>query len=112
MRHDEYLRHDATALGSAMAVLGWIGLPLQLFNVLALLLLLGVGIDYGIFLLEHPGDGSAWLAVALAGISTLLAFGLLGLSATPALSAFGITMLIGELSIWLLTPFLRPQVQP
>lgn len=103
-----------TVLGSAftLAVFGIMGWPLQLFGVLALLLLLGMGIDYGIFLLEHPGDGSAWLAVALAGISTLLAFGLLGLSATPALSAFGITMLIGELSIWLLTPFLRPQVQP
>lgn len=103
-----------TVLGSAftLAVFGIIGWPLQLFGVLALLLLLGMGIDYGIFLLEHPGDGSAWLAVALAGISTLLAFGLLGLSATPALSAFGTTMLIGELSIWILTPFLRPQVQP
>jgi hypothetical protein len=72
-------------------------------------LLLGMGVDYGIFLLEHPGDGSAWLAVALAGVSTLLAFGLLALSATPALHAFGLTMLLGELSIWLITPFLRPR---
>ncbi len=99
-----------TLLGSllTLAIFGWAGWPLQLFGVLALLLLLGMGVDYGIFLLEHPGDGSAWLAVALAGVSTLLAFGLLALSATPALHAFGLTMLLGELSIWLITPFLRP----
>ncbi len=99
-----------TALGSLMTVaaFGWIGVPLQLFVVLALVLLLGMGVDYGIFLLEHPGDGAAWLAVALAGVSTILSFGLLALSATPALRAFGLTMLLGELSIWLLTPCFRP----
>lgn len=99
-----------TILGTLMtlSIFGWIGEPIQLFTVLALLLLLGMGVDYGIFLLEHPGDGSAWVAVALAGVSTLLSFGLLGLSATPALRAFGLTMLIGEISIWILTPFFRP----
>ncbi|MEW6562774.1 MAG: MMPL family transporter [Pseudomonadota bacterium] len=98
-----------TALGSliTLAVFGWIGLPLQLFTVLALVLLLGMGVDYGIFLLEHPGEGTAWLAVALAGVSTLLSFGLLALSSTPALHAFGLTMLLGEVLIWLLTPFFR-----
>ncbi len=99
-----------TVIGSliTLAVFGWMGWPLQLFGVLGLLLLLGMGVDYGIFLVEHPGDGAAWLAVALAGISTLLAFGLLALSATPALRAFGLTMLIGEISIWLMTPCFRP----
>lgn len=98
-----------TALGSlaTLALLGWMGMPVQLFHVLALVLLLGMGVDYGIFLLEHPGDNSAWLAVALAGVSTILSFGLLALSGTPALSAFGLTMLIGELTIWLVTPCLR-----
>jgi hypothetical protein len=69
--------------------------PLQLFSVLALALLLGVGVDYGIFLLEHPGDGVSWTAIVLGAASTLLAFGLLALSSTPALHAFGMTMLSG-----------------
>ncbi|NTX35597.1 MMPL family transporter [Myxococcus sp. CA039A] len=90
-----------------LAVFGWVGEPLQLFSVLGLMLLLGMGVDYGIFMLEHPGEGSAWLAVALAGVSTLLSFGLLGLSATPALRSFGLTMLLGEVTIWLLTPCCR-----
>ncbi len=99
-----------SALGSlvTLGVLGWMGEPLQLFTVLGLVVLLGMGVDYGIFLLEHPGDDSTWLAVALAGVSTFLSFGLLALSATPALRSFGLTMLVGEVTIWMLTPCFRP----
>ena len=92
----------------AVAVLGWLGQPLQLFNVLALLLLLGMGIDYGIFLLEHRRDASAWLAVCGGAASTWLSFGLLALSATPALRAFGLTLLLGIGLVWLISPLFRP----
>jgi predicted exporter len=77
----------------ALALLGVTGQGLQLFHLLALMLLLGIGVDYGIFL-QEPGsqdDGAAWLAVAVSALSTLLSFGLLGLSQTPALRAFGLT---------------------
>ena len=96
----------------SVALLGWLGMPLQLFNVLALLLLLGMGVDYGIFLLEHRGDASAWLAVCVGAASTWLSFGLLGLSATPALRAFGITLLFGIGLVWLLSPLFRPLPRP
>ena len=54
----------------------------------------GIGVDYGIFLQEHPGrrDLIAWHAVTLSAVSTLLSFGLLSLSNTPAsitLNTFG-----------------------
>ncbi len=91
-----------------LSLLGALGQPLQLFNVLALMLLLGMGIDYGIFLLEHRGDPSAWLAVCVGAASTWLSFGLLGLSATPALRAFGLTLLLGIGLVWLLSPLFRP----
>ncbi|WP_232227585.1 MMPL family transporter [Aerolutibacter daejeonensis] len=94
-----------------VAILGWLGQPLQLFNVLALLLLLGMGIDYGIFLLEHRGDASAWLAVCVGAASTWLSFGLLALSATPALRAFGLTLLLGIGLVWLLSPLFRPPAE-
>jgi predicted exporter len=96
----------ATAL--TLALLGLMGERLQLFNVLALMLLLGIGVDYGIFLLEHRGDGHAWLAVVLGAASTLLSFGLLALSATPALRAFGLTMLFGTGLVWMISPLFRP----
>ncbi len=91
-----------------LALLGLFGQPLQLFNVLALMLLLGMGIDYGIFLIEHRGDASAWLAVCVGAASTWLSFGLLGLSATPALRAFGLTLLFGIGLVWLISPLFRP----
>ncbi len=91
-----------------LGLLGLFGQPLQLFNVLALMLLLGMGIDYGIFLIEHRGDDSAWLAVCVGAASTWLSFGLLGLSATPALRAFGLTLLFGIGLVWLISPLFRP----
>ena len=86
-----------TAIGTlaTLAILAALGQPIQLFNVLALALLLGTGVDYGIFLLEHEDDGSAWLAVVLGAASTWLSFGLLALSSTPALRSFGLTLLLG-----------------
>lgn len=103
-----------TAVASifTIALLGWFGQPFQLFNVLALVLLLGIGVDYGIFLLEHQGDGAAWLAVVLGAASTWLAFGLLGLSATPALRAFGLTLLSGIGLVWAISPCLRCAQDP
>jgi predicted exporter len=100
-----------TALASiaTLALLGIAGQSLQLFHVLALMLLLGIGVDYGIFLHEHPSrrDAIAWLAVALSALGTLLSFGLLSLSKTPALQAFGLTMLIGTTTVWLIVPCFR-----
>jgi predicted exporter len=99
-----------TALAAllTLAALGWAGVPLQLFGVLAQLLLLGFGVDYGIFLLEHRDDPASWLAVSLGAASTLLAFGLLALSATPALHSFGLSLGLGIALVWMLSPCFRP----
>lgn len=100
------------AMALTLGLLGLSGQSLQLFNVLALMLLLGMGIDYGIFLVEHRGDPSAWLAVCVGAASTWLSFGLLGLSATPALRAFGLTLLFGIGLVWLVSPLFRPAADP
>lgn len=101
----------APVAGASILTLGILGLAgqhLQLFHVLALMLLLGVGVDYGIFLQEDPhqdaDSDAAWLAVGLSAANTLLSFGLLALSATPALHAFGLTMAIGTTLVWLTAP--------
>lgn len=89
-----------------LAILGVCGLPVQLFTILALFLVLGMGVDYGVFMLEHPDseDGPAWLAVSLGAITTILSFGLLAFSQTPALRSFGLATLIGIGASWLLAP--------
>lgn len=98
-----------TVLASLVVVgaLTAFGAPWQLFNVLALMLLLGVGIDYGIFLQEHEDDPQAWLAVVIGAGSTWLSFGLLGLSETPALKAFGLTLMLGLPLVLVLAPLFR-----
>ena len=104
----------AVATLGTLALLALLGQPLQLFNVLALALLLGIGIDYGIFLLERENAdaGSAWLAVVLGAAGTWLSFGLLALSSTPALRSFGLTLLLGILIVWFVAPVYRSRAVP
>ena len=97
-----------TGIAAAGAVSGWLGLPFTLFTALAMVLLLGIGADCGIFLAASPADGRAWAAVLFAGITTMLSFGLLAFSATPALHAFGLTVLTGEAAVWAAAAALRP----
>ncbi|WP_407928012.1 MMPL family transporter [Collimonas humicola] len=100
------LAPPAVASIATLALLGVIGQPLQLFHVLALMLILGLGVDYGIFLQEQSmqRDRFAWLTVGLSAASALLSFGLLALSGTPPLHAFGFTMLIGIAVVWMIAP--------
>lgn len=109
-RRDAWRAVLPTVLASVLTLVGLsvLGESFQLFTVLALLLLLGMGVDYGIFLIEHHDDGASWLAVSLGAASTLLAFGLLGLSATPALHSFGLTLLLGIALVWAISPLFRP----
>lgn len=84
------------------------GIPLNIFNQLGLLLVLGIGLDAGIFNVEHAKRPSAWLAITLSTLTSLLAFGMLAFSATPALHYLGLTCLIGMASVWALVPWVRP----
>ncbi len=85
--------------------LGWLQVPFNLFAVLALLLVLGLGIDYLIFLQEGRGFLPAvWMGVMLSVWATLLSFGLLAFSTTPAVSAFGCTVAIGVAAMWFFSP--------
>ncbi|MGH1471685.1 MAG: MMPL family transporter [Cellvibrionaceae bacterium] len=94
----------AVASLMALAILAAGGFVVNIFNLLALLLVLGIGLDASIFLRESRRNIHTWVAVTLAAITTLLAFGLLALSQTPVLHQFGITVLLGIIGVWLLAP--------
>jgi predicted exporter len=88
-----------------LAVFGWVGRPLTLFNLMGLMLLLGIGVNYSIFLREGGVNAAATLAgVVLSAGTTLLSFGLLVFSSMPALSGFGLTLLAGIAIAVLLAP--------
>jgi len=104
----------APALASliAISILHVSGSAITLFHWLALLLVLGIGLDASLFLQESQSAPATWLAVILSSITTLLAFGLLGLSETPVLHYFGETVLLGILFVLVLAPFFaeRPPI--
>jgi predicted exporter len=89
---------------ATLAILGYLGIPVQLLSILALLLTLGMGIDYAIFLQARQMHAHTLLATTLAASLTLLSFGLLALSGTPALHVLGLTATLGVTLAWLLTP--------
>lgn len=90
-----------------VALLSQILPGINLFHVMALILVLGIGIDMGIFLTETKQAQQTWLAVSLSVATSLMAFGLLALSQTPVLTHFGLTVLLGLSFVWLLTTMLR-----
>ena len=86
----------------------------NLFNLIALMLVLGIGLDMGIFLYEAADSDHTWLAVSLSAVTSLLAFGLLTFSKTPVLFHFGIIVLPGLCLVWLIAPLMRrlqPEIQ-
>lgn len=86
-----------------LGCLGWLGAELTLFHSLALLLVFGIGVDYSLFFANaRQHNAAVLLAVLLSALSTLLGFGLLGLSQTLAIAAFGQTIALGILFTLLL----------
>jgi predicted exporter len=90
-----------------LACLGLVGSSISLFHALALILVLGIGIDYSLFFAEakHTSRG-VMMAIFMSACSTLLAFGLLALSQTNAIHFFGLTLLFGISFAFLLAPFI------
>ena len=100
------LAPSAAATAMTLGAFGWFGVPINLFTLLALWLVLGMGIDYGIFL-RHGATSrpTAILSVTLSACTTLLAFGLLAFSATPFIRSIGLTLLCAIMMSWLFVLF-------
>ncbi|WP_372881582.1 MMPL family transporter [Psychromonas sp.] len=92
---------------AGLAITSLMGIPITIFNLLALILILGIGIDYTLFFAEqknHKHVLNTLLAITLSAITTVLSFGLLALSETQAIHGFGITVFSGIIVAWLLAP--------
>lgn len=109
----------AFAIACTLSLLHLLSVPITLFHWMALFLVLGLGMDYVIFIREIPDAQQITLqAVTLSALTSLLSFGLLGTSSIPVVQAFGVTVLIGNtvnligaffLSQYFATPKLLPQ---
>ncbi len=92
------------AAATTIAILALCGVPLDLLSLVALLMVVSMGVDYGIFLAADEAPGHATdahdathLAIVLASLTTVFGFGLLALSAQPALFRIGLTSGVGIL---------------
>lgn len=78
--------------------MGWLGIPFNLFNIVATVLVIGLCIDYGIYMVCRLADGTDYdadRAVLVSGLTTLAGFGVLVMASHPALYSIGVTVLLG-----------------
>jgi len=111
-RAPRVLAPPVLGIALTLAALGYLNQPLSLFHWMALMLVLGVGANYAVFLHEgepHTADrpGAMYASVLLSALTALLSFGLLSLSSLPALRDFGLTLLLGIAFTALLVPASR-----
>jgi predicted exporter len=106
------------AAGATLGLLGWLGIQANLLHVVTLLLVLSMGVDYGVFMVEAElhrrsgasvegalDDGPATaVSLVVAALSTAASFGVLALSENPALRAMGLTAALGVTLSLLLAP--------
>ena len=92
------------AIVCTISLFGWLGLPITLFAMFGLLLVSAIGIDYTAYMhAVQESRGAKRIAISLAAITTMISFGLLALSSTPAVASFGLSVTFGVLIAAMLT---------
>lgn len=100
------------ATACSLAALGYLGQPLTLFSLFGLLLVSAIGVDYAIFMYERvAGAAASFVGILLGAATTLLSFGLLAVSRTPAIANFGLAVALGVAFSLLWAPWIRPPRQ-
>ncbi len=97
------------AAGVTIAVLAATDRGLDLIGLTAILMILSIGVDYGVFLAETRDDLDAALPATLLGLtvcwlSTVLGFGVLALSEHPTMNTIGVVAAVGVTASLLLAP--------
>ena len=97
------------AYTEGILVMAWETLAAIAMVVTALVLVLGIGINYTLFFGNPRGTPmTSLLAVTLAMCTTLLTLGMLVFSSTQAISSFGIVLCAGIFIAFLLAPLALP----
>jgi predicted exporter len=101
----------APALLASLTSLGLVGLffhEANLMHLVACLLVLSMGEDYAVFLVEardsEHGAETSMVGIFIACITTVLSFGLLAWSSHPALQALGFVVSVGVGLSYLFAP--------
>jgi uncharacterized protein len=87
-----------TGLVCMLGIMGMLGLEFNIFNIAATILIIGLCVDYGIFMvcrLTEGSDHAADRSVLVSGLTTLAGLGALALARHPSMHSIGITVLLG-----------------
>ena len=91
-----------------LSILALLGVHANLIHAMSLIMVMGMGVDYGIFLVDSARDrqslGATMLSLLMSCLTTAFVFGTLALSSQPALRAIGVTVGLGILLCYLLAP--------
>ena len=87
-------------------LLGWRGEPINFFHLLAAFLLLGMGIDYAVFL--HTSAASSMRSALSALLTSVAGFGALAFVSFPVIASFGLVLGIGLPLVFVLARLLKP----
>ncbi|HEX7900204.1 MAG TPA: MMPL family transporter [Planctomycetota bacterium] len=105
------------AIGVTLGVLTFMGGALNLFNLIAIPIILGIGVDGGIHVMHRAREVDVRQALADVGpgiwgstVTTLLGFGSIGGSPTPGLVSMGILVAVGAGVSMLTTFFVLPSL--
>jgi predicted exporter len=90
----------ALALLLTGAILQLAGQRLTVFHLIAMLLVMGIGLNYALFFDRREG-ASTLFSLYVTCATTLLAFGTLAWSSNPVLHAIGLTVSVGALTAFL-----------
>ena len=82
-----------TAIVAVAGAVSWTGAPVNLFHILAMFLLLGMGIDYAVFL--QSGNGSAFRPALSSLLTSMAGFGALAFVSFPVVASFGLVLGVG-----------------
>ena len=95
-----------------LGAMGWLGVPLNAANLLLLPLIVGVGIDNGVYLVHRfreatdgadvplPLAPSAAKAITLASLTNVVGFGSLMLSSHRGIFSLGLVVAVAVVSLW------------
>ncbi len=86
------------ALAFAAGVFSVLGVPWNAVSAASMVLILGLGLDYGVFMAEGSRRGTGahtGYAVLLSALTTLTGFGILAVARSPALFGVGLAVLVG-----------------
>lgn len=93
---------------AGIAALGFANMSLNIFSLLALILILGIGIDYQVFFRQLSAyRKESYFALFVAAVSTILSLGILVFCSTSAVSNFGLVLSVGVLTAFLTAPIGR-----